>query len=137
MKGIGMATGLLVVSSLLAVPEPARAGVVIGVGVRIDDHGTRYGRAGEAFRAGYNRGYEEGYKEGAKDGRHDRRYSFWDDKRYRKADAGYRGWMGPKYRYQDAFRRGYEEGYRRAYARNDWDRDGGRRGRGGYADRRW
>ena len=136
MKGIGMATGLLAAAGLLAVPEPAQAGVRIGVGVQVD-HGTGYGRAPDAFRAGYDRGYDDGYKEGAKEGRHDDRYSFWDEKRYRKADAGYKGWMGPKYRYQNAYRRGFEEGYRRAYARYDRDRDGGRRGRGEYADRRW
>jgi flagellar biosynthesis/type III secretory pathway protein FliH len=131
MKGIGMATGLLAAAGLLAVPEPAAAGVRIGVAVALD-HGTDYGYASGAFRAGFDRGYEDGYKAGVKDGRHDRRYSFWDEKRYRRADAGYKGWMGPKWRYQEAYRRGFEEGYRRAYARNDWDRDGGWRG-----DRRW
>jgi hypothetical protein len=134
MKWIGMATGLLATASLLAVPEPAAAGV--GFGVQLD-HGTGYGSGRGVFRAGYERGYDDGYREGAKDGRHDQRYSFWDDKRYRRADAGYHGWMGPKHRYQDAYRRGYEEGYRRAYARFDWDRDGGRPGRGGYPERRW
>jgi hypothetical protein len=136
MKGIGMATGLLAMAGLLAVPEPAQAGLRIGAGVQLD-HGTGYDHARDALRAGYERGYDEGYREGAKDGRHDRRYSFWDDKRYRRADAGYHGWMGSKHRYQDAYRRGYEEGYRRAYARNDRDRDGDWRGHGGYSDRRW
>jgi hypothetical protein len=136
MKGIGLATGLLAAAGLLAVPEPARAGVQIGVGVQLD-HGTGYGYARDVFRAGYERGYGDGSREGARDGRRDHRYSFWDDKRYRRADAGYERWMGPKHRYQDAYRRGYEEGYRRAYARNDRDRDGGWRGRGSYGDRRW
>ena len=136
MKGIGLATGLLAAAGLLAVPEPARAGVRIGVGVQFD-RGTGYGYARGAFRAGYERGYDDGQNQGAKDGHRDRRHSFWDDKRYRKADAGYYSWMGPKSSYQDAYRRGYEDGYRRAYARNDRGRDGGWRGRGDYSDRRW
>lgn len=136
MKGIGMATGLLAAAGLVAVPEPALAGVRIGVGVQLD-HGTGYGYARDAFRRGYDRGRDEGYREGARDGHRDRNFDFWRDKRYRKADAGYHGWMGPKWEYQSGYRRGYEDGYRRAYARHDRDRDGGWRGRGRYSDRRW
>jgi hypothetical protein len=115
------ATGLLAVS-MLAIPATSQADV--RVGIHIDARGG-YHRDGQ--RIGYNLGYEDGYREGTKDGRRGDRYGFWDEGRYRDGDHGYRGSYGPRWEYRNAYRNGFEAGYRRAYA-------GFRRG---YDDRRY
>jgi hypothetical protein len=131
-----------------AVASEARAGLRIGgvVVIRTDrDHGGRY-REGPAYRYGFDRGWREGSDEGYKDGRrgHDPRY--WREGEFRDADRGYRGWMGPRWDYQNGFRAGYRGGYRRAFAaacpswRGRWERygwgDADDRGRYGRDDER-
>jgi hypothetical protein len=136
------ATGLLTVS-MLAITAPAHAGVNIGIRV---DRGSRYYDAG---RVAFDRGYEDGYREGQKDGRKGDRYGFWDEGRYRDGDHGYNRRYGSRWEYSSVYRRGFEEGYRRAYSsynrgyygndryRSDSRRDGyyDDRDRGRYDDR--
>jgi len=103
------ATGLIA-ASMLAIPATSEAGINIGIRV---DRGSRYYDTG---RIAYDRGYEDGYHEGEKDGRHGDRYGFWDEGRYRDGDHGYNRRYGPRREYTNAYRRGFEAGYRRAYA---------------------
>jgi len=120
------ATGLIA-ASMLAIPATSEAGINIGIRV---DRGSRYYDSG---RVAYDRGYEDGYHEGEKDGRHGDRYGFWDEGRYRDGDHGYNRRYGPRREYTNAYRRGFEAGYRRAYssyARYRYD------GRDRYDDRR-
>ena len=115
------ATGLLA-ASMLAIPAPAKAGVHIGLGIRIDHDRHYY----DVHRIAYDRGYEDGHREGEKDGRRGERFSFWDEGRYRDGDHGYRNSYGPRWEYTNAYRRGFEAGYRRAYdsySRYQYDRD--------------
>jgi hypothetical protein len=123
MKILGM-TAALAAAAFLAVPTESRADV--RVGVRIGD-GYDYNRSNRnTWRTGYDRGLEDGRREGFKDVRRHERFSFWDEGRYRDGDAGYRGWMGPRYQYVSGYRRGFEEGYRSGY-----------RSYGDYRDRRY
>ena len=97
--------GMLVMGTAAATPAPASADWRTAIGAS-HDRGAR--GAGPAFRYGYDRGWREG--------------------EYRHGDRGYKGWMGPRWDYTTGFRRGYEAGYRRAFAaaRPGWrerDRD--------------
>jgi hypothetical protein len=105
-------------AAALLAAAPAYAGTRVGVTLVVghDDHRHDWGR--DASRAGYDRGYHDGWRHGAKDGDHDRDFGYRHDKRYRRADSGYRPHFGPIYRYQAGYRNGYEQGYRRAYAEN-------------------
>jgi hypothetical protein len=115
-----------VAAASLAVPS---AGAETRVGVRVvpgsgDDryavprgYARDYGN--EASERGYRRGYEEGYDEGKDDAQDHDRFSFWDDKDFKKADKGYKDHYGPRYEYEQSFRRGYERGYREAFSRYD------------------
>jgi len=102
-------TGLISVS-MLAMTAPAWAGV--NIGIRLDG-GSRYYEAG---RVAYDRGFEDGYHEGQKDGRHGDRFGFWDEGRYRDGDHGYNRRYGSRYEYTSVYRRGFEQGYRRAFS---------------------
>jgi flagellar biosynthesis/type III secretory pathway protein FliH len=89
----------------------------VGVGIVIGGSSYRHGYAGAgADRYGYERGYREGADNGFKAGRRGKRLEFWRDGAYRDDDDGYKRWMGPRWVYEDAFRRGYETGYRRGYS---------------------
>ncbi|MCL4847967.1 MAG: hypothetical protein KJ066_15605, partial [Acidobacteria bacterium] len=72
-----------------------------------------YGRYGGPA---WDNGYRDGYEVGLRDARRNRRFDPIGDRKYRRGDAGYNRRYGPKddyrYVYRDAFRRGYEEGYR-------------------------
>jgi hypothetical protein len=119
--------GLLVAGLTLASAPAARAEVRVGVGVRIgggyDDYRGHYQARG-AWRFGYERGIEEGHREGERDARRYERFAFYDESRYRDSDRGYRRWMGPRFEYERAYRRGFGEGYARAYRRYArYDRD--------------
>jgi len=116
-----LATAGLIAASMLAIPAPSQAG--INIGIHIDSRGSRYYDSG---RVAYNRGYEDGYHEGQKDGNHGDRFGFWDEGRYRDGDHGYRRSYGPRGEYTNAYRRGFEAGYRRAYGNYDRDRYYGR-----------
>jgi hypothetical protein len=114
MKILGM-TAALAPAAFLAVPTESRADVRVGVGIRIGD-GYGYNRNyRNTWRTGYDRGVEDGRKEGFKDVRRHERFGYRDEGRYRDGDAGYHGWMGPRYQYVSGYRRGFEEGYRNGY----------------------
>jgi hypothetical protein len=76
-----------------------------------------YNRHEEAREHGYRNGVADGERAGQRDAERGRRFNFknddWEDSR------GYEHWMGSKGEYKHAYRWGYEEGYRRAYAYND------------------
>lgn len=86
----------------------------------------------DARRYAYDRGYEDGLHEGEKDGKHGDRFQFSDEGRYRDGDHGYNRRYGPRHQYTSLYRRGFEEGYRRAYERFTPYRS---YGRGRYDDR--
>jgi hypothetical protein len=140
MKTTTLAVGLLAATGLCLASAPSEAGVRIGVGVVIGGPSYRPGYAGPgADRYGYDRGYREGAEKGFKAGRRGKRFEFWRDGDYRDADDGYKRWMGPRWAYEDAFRRGYEAGYRRGYSNGLRER-GGRwydHDRDGYDRDRW
>ncbi|MFN8058766.1 MAG: hypothetical protein U0Q12_06330 [Vicinamibacterales bacterium] len=75
-------------------------------------YGGGYGYRSPAVEVGYRDGYDEGLKAA----RGNDRYDPFGEKDYRKADHGYKGHYGPKdlYRrdYRDAFRDGYDAGFR-------------------------
>ena len=129
MKATTIAASLLTSTLTLAVPGASTADVRVGVGIHVGSDGWYGQRYRDTFRYGYDRGLQEGLHEGEKDARRDERFSFWDEGRYRDADRGYKGWMGPRREYANGYERGFEEGYRRAYRRFDrrydgrWDRD--------------
>ncbi len=102
--------GVMAVTAL-AVPLPAEAGTV-HVGIRIG--GPDYYRY-EGQRIGYERGREDGWREGYNDARRHERFDYDDERRWRRADAGWRPELGPRYVYAHGYRRGFEEAYRRGY----------------------
>lgn len=127
--------GVMAVTAL-AVPLPAEAGSV-HVGIRFG--GPDYYRY-DAQRLGFERGREDGWREGYKDARRGQRFGFEDERRFRRADAGWHPEMGPRYVYAHGYRRGFEEAYRRGYqagARQAWCRRDHRHDRscGGWYDR--
>ena len=69
----------------------------------------------------YDNGYREGIKEGEKDGRSRDQFDFRDEGDWRDGDHGYRREYGPREQYRDlyrqAFRDGYDRGYREAFYR--------------------
>jgi hypothetical protein len=133
MRLTAIATGLAA-TAMLAAP-PAHAGARVGVELVVGhDHG--WGR--ETWRAGYDRGYHDGWKHGAKDGERDKDFDYWHDKRYDRADCGYRPYLGPLPVFQAGYREGYEQAYRRAYAQSHrrCTRDH-HHGRYGDARKRW
>jgi hypothetical protein len=115
MKLTLMTAGLLASALTVASTPDVRADVRVGVGVRIDG-GYGYD-ARNTWRYGYDRGVDEGYREGERDARRYERFDYRDEGRYRDCDRGYKGWMGPRFEYERAYRRGFEEGYARAYRR--------------------
>jgi len=116
MKVMWMA-GILAAASGLALPVASEAGARVGIGIAIGDRGyDGYGRAYiDTLQVGYGRGYQDGIDRGRNDGRRGDRFDLWREKRYRNGDAGYRSDYGPRYEYVNGYRRGFEEGYRRAY----------------------
>jgi hypothetical protein len=148
MKVRWIATGGLALAGLLAVPPESQAETRVGIVIAHDSRDYRHSgyRHHDTYRLGYERGYQDGIRHGAKDGHRDDSYNFWHDRRYRRGDAGYRGWMGPRHEYVAGYRRGYEQGYRRAFVgtrhrhpgRDGWcyENHGGRYGRYGYDDDR-
>ncbi len=93
----------------------------------------------EARERGYRGGYHDGLRAGHYDAERGRRFKFknddWEDSR------GYEHWMGNHGRYKKAYRRGYEDAYRRSFSsfgyRRDWDRDDYRRHEQDWHDRDW
>lgn len=133
MNRITLVTALALAS--LAAATPAQAGVRVGIHIggdrdRWDDRGGYRDRR-YVDRIAFDNGFRDGLREGEKDDRRDDRYNYRDEKRYREGDAGYRREYGPRYEYASAYRRGFEEGYRRGYANLR-----ARRGHG-WDDRRW
>jgi hypothetical protein len=113
MKLTLMTAGLLASALTVTSAPEARADGRVGVGIRI---GGGYD-ARNTWRYGYDRGADEGYREGGRDARRNERFAYRDEGRYRDSDRGYKGWMGPRFEYERAYRRGFEEGYARAYRR--------------------
>jgi hypothetical protein len=111
-----MTAGLLVSALTLASAHETRADVRVGVGVRIGGGHRDYDSRG-TWRYGYDRGINEGYREGERDARRHERFGYYDERRYRDSDRGYKGWMGPRFEYERGYRRGFEEGYAHAYRR--------------------
>jgi hypothetical protein len=124
MKATWTAAGALATLGLLAIPPEATAGVRGAIEIRLgsgyrdgrDYRDPRGYRQRDGFRLGYDRGYDEGARRGYQDGRRGRRHDYARHRDYRRADRGYKGWMGPRRNYAAGFRRGYEAGYSRAYA---------------------
>ena len=110
-----MTAGLLASALTLSTSPDARADVRVGVGIQVGG-GYGYG-ARNTGRYGYDRGVDEGYREGERDARRHERFDYRDEGRYRDCDRGYKGWMGPRFEYERSDRRGFEEGYARAYRR--------------------
>ncbi len=119
-----LAAGLLAPALTVAAPAAAGADVHVGVGLHVGGSGYYRHRPPDTFRYGYDRGFHEGTREGDRDARRHERFGFWDERRYRDSDRGYKRWMGPRWEYATGYRRGFEEGYRRAYFRHDDWRDG-------------
>ena len=82
---------------------------------------------------GYQRGFQDGERLGEQDARSGRGYNVQNHREYREADAGYRRANGSRDIYREEFRRGFTDGYRRAYGDDRFDRRDGRNGR----DDRW
>lgn len=68
-------------------------------------------------RIAYDAGYREGVKEGEKDGRRRDTFEFRDEGAWRDGDKGYRREYGPRGRYRQIFRDGFEAGYADGYRR--------------------
>lgn len=81
----------------------------VGIHIGSDRPSHRY----NGSRIGYDNGYRDGLREGNRDDRRNDRVKFRDERRYRAGDVGYRFEYGPRYEYVAAYRRGFEEGYRR------------------------
>lgn len=73
-------------------------------------------RGGWGSSAGYRVGYEDGRDKGREDARDRDRYDPTRHGRYRSADHRYEREYGPKEFYRDAYRQGFVQGYREAYA---------------------
>ena len=110
----------VVVAGLLAVPARAQAAPRVGIGIVLGGghrHRDRYDSGPTAIRtasgtiAASKRASAQARRTGIAGS-----YNFWNDRRYRNGDSGYKRRYGPKHKYVAGFRRGYEEGYRRAYA---------------------
>ncbi len=88
-----------------------------------DRYRSRRGPAGRRFDLAARNGFDDGYAAGLDDGRDGRRFDPVSERRYRSGDHGYERGYGSrevyKVNYRDAFRAGYEEGYRdgRSYRR--------------------
>ncbi len=78
-------------------------------------HSSYRGYGYDTFRIGLDYGYSEGVREGRRDGERRREYRFSNDRRFRRADHGYRRSFGPRHEYARGFRAGYERGYRAGY----------------------
>jgi hypothetical protein len=128
MKAVGWAVGALALAGLAAPAEALDWRDIYG-------GGDRYYR--DPGRIAYDEGYRDGVNKGDKDGRKRDRFNPWRHGDFRDADDGYHREFGPKYSYQRVYRRGFEDGYRRAYGRygygyrDGYDRDRGY-GRNGY-----
>jgi hypothetical protein len=89
------------------------------------DNDDYYNRHDEAREHGYRNGYRDGLRAGQFDNDRGRRFKFktddWEDAH------GFEHWMGNHGHYKQAYRDGYERGYRQAYGnygdRRGWDRD--------------
>jgi len=142
MKAMMLTSVVLATALSLGAVEETRADVRVAVGIRIgpDHPDYRYYRG--TFRYGFDRGFDEGLREGERDARRHERFEFRDEGRFRDADRGYKGWMGPRFQYERGYRSGFADGYARAYrrfarydrydgydrGRHDGRRDGDRRG---------
>jgi hypothetical protein len=105
---------------------PAQA-ADIRVGVRIGQPGYRDNRDYRRYdveRIAFDNGYRDGLRDGNRDDWRNERFAYRDERNYRDADNGYRREYGARWEYASAYRRGFEQGYRRAY-----DDYRGRRGR--------
>jgi hypothetical protein len=79
------------------------------------DYGRGYGYGGNASYGAYRNGVSDGYTKGLDDAG-DRKYpDVRRQKWYRNGDHDYDGRDGPKETYRLEYRRGFEEGYNRAY----------------------
>jgi hypothetical protein len=129
MKALGWAAGAL---TLVGLAAPAQAVDWRSIFGR-DEGYSRYRY--DPGRVAYEEGFRDGVDKGERDGKKGDRYSVRRHGDYRDADDGYRREYGPKYQYQRVYRRGFEAGYRRAYANFSYrngrygrDRDHGRHG---------
>jgi len=119
---------LLAMGASLTAPARVSADTRIAFGVNLGPAYADY--RGGASSYGFERGLRDGSNEGWNDVRHRHPFELWRESAYRCADAGYKGWMGPRWEYSEAYRRGFEQGYRRAF-------DSVRYGSGYSYDRRW
>src|SRR5437868_4455445 len=102
--------GVMALAAFSMLPSASMA-QSFGIGIHLgNDRGWRDGD-----RVAYDRGFEQGTQRGRSDARHNERSSFWRDGNYRSADSGYRREFGPRDRYVESYRRGYEAGYQRSF----------------------
>ena len=101
--------------ALSAAPAHAQWGRIFGQD-RDDDY------RGNALQIAYDNGYREGLEHGQTAARANRPFDLDREKDYRDGDEGYRREYGNRDRYRVEFRRGFAEGYHRAYERYGYDR---------------
>jgi hypothetical protein len=77
-------------------------------------YGGGYGR--EAVSVAFRNGERDGYAKGLDDFTHRRSADFARQGWYRSGDRGYNGGYGARDLYRDDYRRGFEEGYQRAFS---------------------
>ncbi len=115
---------LLAFAAILAFSVPAFA-------ADRDDQGRYYPAYGQGnAQYAYDNGYRKGADQGRDDARHNRAFDYARDKDYRNADDGYKDRYGGRDWYRNEFRRGYVDGYTRAY--NQYAPRGGYYGNRGY-----
>jgi len=109
-------------AGLVGLSTPACAAQVYG---QTYPRGDVYGGVRDFDRRAYDNGYREGLDEGRNDARHNRNFSYDRHSEYRDADDGYHRRDGDREFYRRSFRRGFEVGYREAFARDTRNWRGG------------
>jgi flagellar biosynthesis/type III secretory pathway protein FliH len=73
------------------------------------------GIRGGSTNAAFQLGADDGYQKGVEDARKHRSFDPLRHEWYRSGDRHYEGRFGPREQYKDVYRRGFQEGYERAY----------------------
>jgi len=99
--------------ALAAAPAQAQGWLPAQSAYASDDYRASYA---DAQRAAYDNGYKSGLKRGLQAARERRPLEIERERDYRSAEEGYNRTYGDRNRYRDAFRGGFTQGYRDAYA---------------------
>lgn len=89
---------------------------MVGTSGRRDGRGYGRGSGREAVSVAFQNGERDGYVKGLDDLTHRRRADFARQAWYRSGDRGYNGGYGARDLYRNDYRRGFEEGYGRAFS---------------------